>query len=71
MVGVVGEYRLDRLLSLIGLVTDGEVCEDESRFGSSITAESGLSGSGSEPLMLAFARFLAILLRKECSEFIC
>lgn len=64
-----GEQRLDRPLSLSGEVTEGDVCEGESSAASIRTAESGLSGSGSEPLWLTLARFLAALLRRERREF--
>lgn len=64
-----GEYRLLRPLSLRGLVTDGDVCSGESGTSSSFTAESGLSGSGSEPLALTLALFLAALFLSDRSEF--
>lgn len=64
-----GEYRLLRPLSLRGLVTDGDVCSGESGTSSSFTAESGLSGSGSEPLALTLARFLAALFLSDRKEF--
>lgn len=63
------ELRLERPLSLAELAVIGEVCGGESRPRSSLTAESGLSGSGSELLRLTFALFLAALLRKERREF--
>lgn len=62
------ELRLERPLSLAELVSIGEVCDGESRPRSSLTAESGLSGSGSE-LRLTLALFLAALLRNERREF--
>lgn len=63
------ELRLESPLSLAELVSIGEVYDGESRPRSSLTAESGLSGSGSELLRLTLALFLAALLRKERSEF--
>lgn len=60
------ELRLERPLSLAEV---GEVCDGESRPRSSLTAESGLSGSGSELFMLTLALFLAALFRKERREF--
>lgn len=63
------ELRLERPLSLAELVSIGEVCDGESRPRSSLTAESGLSGSGSELFMLTLALFLAALFRKERREF--
>lgn len=63
------EYRLDRPLSLAELVSTGEVCVGESGPRSSLTAESGLSGSGSELLILTLALFLAALFRNERREF--
>lgn len=63
------ELRLDRPLSLAELVSIGEVCDGESRPRSSLTAESGLSGSGSELLRLTLALFFAALLRNERREF--
>lgn len=62
------ELRLERPLSLAELVSTGEVCDGESRPRSSLTAESGLSGSGSELLILTLALFLAALFRKERRE---
>lgn len=61
------ELRLDSPLSLAELVSTGEVCDGESRPKSSLTAESGLSGSGL--LWLTLALFLAALFRKERREF--
>lgn len=61
------ELRLKRPLSLVELVSMGEVCDGESRPRSNLTAESGLSGS--ELLRLTLALFLAALLRSERSEF--
>lgn len=66
---LVTELRLERPLSLVEQVSIGEVCDGESRPRSSLTAESGLSGSGSELLMLTFALFLAALFRNEQREF--
>lgn len=63
------ELRLDSLLSLAELVSTGEVCVGESETRSSLTAESGLSGSGSELLILTLALFLAALFRNERREF--
>lgn len=63
------ELRLERPLSLAELVSIGEVCDGESRPRSSLTAESGLSGSGSGLLRLTLALFLAALLRNERREF--
>lgn len=68
-VGVGGEQRLLKPLSLKGLATDGDVSSGESGTRSSLTAESGLSGSGSEPLALTAARFLAALFRSERRDF--
>lgn len=68
-VGVGGEQRLLKLLSLRGLATDGDIRSGESGTSSSFTAESGLSGSGSEPLTLTAARFLAALFLSERREF--
>lgn len=50
-------------------MTVGELWDGESRPSSSFMAESGLSGSGSEPLRLTLALFLAALLRSERREF--
>ncbi len=63
------ELRLERPLSLAELVSTGEVCNGESRPRSCLTAESGLSGSGSKLLRLTLALFLAALLRNERREF--
>lgn len=60
------ELRLERPLSLAELVSIGGVCDGESEPRSSLTAESGLSGS--EPLRLTLALFLAALLRNERRE---
>lgn len=60
------ELRLESPLSLVELVSTGEVFDSESRPKSTFTAESGLSGSGL--LRLALARFLAALLRSERRE---
>lgn len=61
------ELRLESPLSLVELVSIGDVCDGESRPRSSLTAESGLSGS--ELLRLTLALFFAALLRKERREF--
>lgn len=61
------EIRLESPLSLAELVSTGEVRNGESRPKSSLTAESGLSGSGL--LWLTLALFLAALFRKERREF--
>lgn len=61
------ELRLDRPLSLAELVSTGEVCTGESVPSSSLTAESGLSGS--ELFILTLALFLAALFRNERREF--
>ncbi len=63
------EFRLERPLSLTELVSIGEACDGESVLRSGLTAESGLSVSGSEPLRLTLALFLAALLRNERREF--
>lgn len=59
------ELRLERPLSLAEVVSIGEVCDGESKPRSSLTAESGLSGSE----LFTLALFLAALLRNERREF--
>lgn len=65
---VAAELRLDSLLSLAELPSTGEVCAGQSESRSSLTAGSGLSGSGSELLILTLALFLAALFRNERRE---
>lgn len=61
------ELILESPLSLTELVSTGEVCDGDSKPRSTLTAESGLSGSGLPWFTLAL--FLAALLRNERREF--